>query len=503
MIRRGLAALLAVSVTTALLVPPAGAQGPNPGHRRPRVVGGVESAPGQWPWQVALIRARDPGTANPYCGGTVLNHSWVMTAAHCVLFGTGALSLPSDIDVLVGTNVLGDGSGQRFHVAAVRPNPDFDFATLRNDIALLQLSKPTNVQPIPVVTASQTALWAPGTVATVSGWGSISADVDNPVYPTHLRHATVPIQSDATCAQKYPPGRLDPTTGESLTFYAASMVCAGPLAGGRDTCVGDSGGPLMVPGPGGSGWVQVGITGWGFGCAQPNNPGVYSRLGTSSMAGFASRTKRFGPFNDDSSFITRQYLDFNNRRPSAAEVAAWRSRLNSRPARDLISALESSTTWQSHGWAVARLFRAFFLRDPDTGGLAYWIRRTYSGVPLRSVGSVFAGSAEFLHRYGALDDDAFVDLVYRNVLKRSPDSGGRAYWTRRLSAGVTRGSMMAAFSESHEYRVTTYSRVRAITTWYGLLRRVPSPAQTDLVQAEPIATLIDSLRSSFSYALRF
>jgi hypothetical protein len=96
-----------------------------------------------------------------------------------------------------------------------------------------------------------------------------------------------------------------------------------------------------------------------------------------------------------------------------------------------------------------------------------------------------------------------VDRVYRNVFGRPADPGGRAYWTRRLAAGVARGTMVAGFAESHEYRTASFTRVRAITTWFALLRRVPTSAQADYLRTKPIAELIDSLRVSVSYAARF
>lgn len=100
---------------------------------------------------------------------------------------------------------------------------------------------------------------------------------------------------------------------------------------------------------------------------------------------------------------------------------------------------------------IMRLYLAYFRRLPDPAGLDYWRSRQQAGVSLAQISQTFSESPEFTDRYGPLANAGFVDQVYRNVLDRSPDSGGRNYWIERLGAGITRGEMMIGFSESQEF----------------------------------------------------
>ena len=101
---------------------------------------------------------------------------------------------------------------------------------------------------------------------------------------------------------------------------------------------------------------------------------------------------------------------------------------------------------------VYRLYRAFFLREPDGDGVVYWVNQArYGRYPVGSIAEEFARSAEFRQRYGALADGAFVDLVYRNVLGRAAEPEGRAYWLGQLRAGMRRGHLMLYFSDSVEF----------------------------------------------------
>ena len=100
---------------------------------------------------------------------------------------------------------------------------------------------------------------------------------------------------------------------------------------------------------------------------------------------------------------------------------------------------------------LIRLYLAYFLRMPDTAGLEHWLGSARAGVPLASISQSFSESDEFVQRYGQLSNGGFVDQVYENVLGRTPDSAGRAFWINRLDTGTTRGQMMVGFSESDEF----------------------------------------------------
>ena len=122
------------------------------------------------------------------------------------------------------------------------------------------------------------------------------------------------------------------------------------------------------------------------------------------------------------------------------------------------AALEGFTPYSADGGYTAevrRLYLAFFGREPDSGGAAFWRAKRTIGMPLAEIASHFSRSAEFRVRYGAVSDAEFVALVYRNVLSREPDVRGREYWRARLGDGMTRGRLMAHFSESAEFRSTT------------------------------------------------
>ena len=81
-------------------------------------------------------------------------------------------------------------------------------------------------------------------------------------------------------------------------------------------------------------------------------------------------------------------------------------------------------------------------RMTNAGGLDYWVGRSARGWTLHRISASFAGSSEFLRKYGTLTNAGFVDRAFQNVFGRSADPSGRGYWTAKLDRGTSRGVVM-------------------------------------------------------------
>jgi secreted trypsin-like serine protease len=472
----------------------------DPGSERvrdPRIVGGTEAPPGAWPSQAALLQRSVPNDYDAqFCGGTVIAASWVLTAAHCTVDPSdGSNVSPQSIDVLTGRSDLNAAGGQRLHIVEIVRHSGWNFNDMHNDIALLRLDSPTNAPAQGLIQQGQYQLWDAGSTAWATGWGATAGN--GGVFPARLRQVTVPMVSDDDCADSYP------VDGLAGTFHRGTMVCAGVMpGGGRDTCQGDSGGPLVVSGPGG-GWLQVGITSWGEGCAEPNRPGVYTRLAVYSP--WVAQRIRYGPFGSATEFVNRQYSDVLGRTPTVAERNALVSRLDGglAPERAIEELVRSDVVFRGAG-AIVRFYYGYFAgRDPDTGGFLYWLNQYRGGVSLGTIASVFSRSSEFQNQYGNLTNSQFVDLVYQNVLHRAPDPGGRAYWLDQLNRGLPRWALMQLFTESAEHRDGTRARVDRTIAHTALLREAPTKAWLDLTLGVPLDGLIRSMLLGTGYARRF
>jgi len=235
------------------------------------VIGGAPAPAGRYPFMASLQAVTAGGAAAHFCGGSLVDRYWVLTAAHCV-----HAPAPARFRVVVGATRLSAGDGEVRRPAEVRIDPDYDGdATHGADIALVRLSSAIDdITTLEAVRPSERSRWEAGDPATVIGWG-VTGETST-VPSDELRSVRVAIQADAEMASPNAYGDA---------FLASDMIGAGRTAGGADACFGDSGGPLVIGG--GSTLRQVGIVSFGAGCGRPGHPGVFSRLGEGRVRAFA------------------------------------------------------------------------------------------------------------------------------------------------------------------------------------------------------------------------
>lgn len=223
----------------------------------PSIVGGIEARPHEFPWQVSL---KIEANKRQFCGGSLINDRWVLTAARCV-FG----KLPQDFLVTAGEHKLKEFNAQEqvLDVEAVFVHENFQ-AGKELDAGLIKLKNKVffNENVSAVCAPESSDLYVHKKVAT-SGWGTFAP---GGISSNELRYVTLNTTTNKECQSKY----TDRITED--------MICASDNKGSieRNSCQEDSGGPLVhkVNGV----FSLVGIVSWGRGCAS-GHPGVYARVG--------------------------------------------------------------------------------------------------------------------------------------------------------------------------------------------------------------------------------
>uniref|UniRef100_A0A2K6BGB6 Peptidase S1 domain-containing protein n=1 Tax=Macaca nemestrina TaxID=9545 RepID=A0A2K6BGB6_MACNE len=197
-----------------------------------KIVGGYTCEENSLPYQVSL------NSGSHFCGGSLINKQWVVSAAHCY---------KPRIQVRLGE-----------HNIKIIRHPKYNNETLDNDIMLVKLSTPAIINALVSTISLPSALAAAGTECLISGWGNtLSFGAD---YPDELQCLDAPVLTQAKCDASYP-GKI-----------TSNMFCVGFLEGGKDSCQRDSGGPVVC-----NGQLQ-GVVSWGYGCARKNRPGVYTKV---------------------------------------------------------------------------------------------------------------------------------------------------------------------------------------------------------------------------------
>ncbi len=214
------------------------------------------------------------------------------------------------------------------------------------------------------------------------------------------------------------------------------------------------------------------------------------------------------PATADEAFVRRTLTAFTGAALDA-EVNAGVAALRAGESRPLwVASLRQGPDAMVNVDPVSRLYLAYLQRVPDSTGLDFWLRRRRSGTTLKRISDQFAVSREFVRTYGALNDAQFVDRIYRNVLGRTADADGAAYWTKQLRSGRrSRGQVMLNFSDSREFRRTAAARIDVAVVYLDLLGRRPTDAELSaatsrLTTGTPLSSVIAEILASPAYAAR-
>jgi len=232
-----------------------------------RIVGGDKTKFGDWPWQVLVKESTWLGlfTKNK-CGGVLISDRHVLTAAHCQPGFLASLMVELGEHDLTGpTEAI---STMRKKVKRVVVHKDYKAPTFENDIAILELESDIERQPhvVPICMPRLIDEFE-GKTAIVTGWGRLSYGGN---VPNVLHQVSVPIMNNEKCQKMF-------TRSGHKKKVRKSFLCAGYDQGKKDSCEGDSGGPLMMQQDSGA-WVLAGTVSHGIKCAYPDLPGVYMRM---------------------------------------------------------------------------------------------------------------------------------------------------------------------------------------------------------------------------------
>lgn len=222
-----------------------------------RVYRGFPCSTDDYPFMVTLTGKHPSDTMlTSFCGGTILNERWILTAAHCI----ENRSLEYAVIPAVSA-----GNTKSFTIEKLVSHEKYVSAYDSDDVALLRTKRPliksrhVDYVKLPerrFKTINNQVLCKEGLIM---GWGLTEYEI--PSWDS-LQCAIIPVLTLQQCRTL-------------LHWYhelevQSSQICTLSTEG-IDACQGDSGGPLLCNS------IQVGIISWGVNCGQPKNPGVYTR----------------------------------------------------------------------------------------------------------------------------------------------------------------------------------------------------------------------------------
>ncbi|KAJ1678958.1 Transmembrane protease serine 12 [Spiromyces aspiralis] len=269
-------------------------------NQRP-VVGGTDAPKGDFPF-AALIRTEVQKGQHAYCGGTIISREWVVTAGHCLLDLSGSESQSTVHKDKIGVYVGGVSADKlkRYGVKDTKVNPALDMRQYLNDIGLIQLDKPLEwsdtVQPARIYAGEIKSNQS----VTAIGWGQTS-DGEHSRVSGDLEQVAMRTGTHNVCRQ----------LRQGFKDNNGDVICV-PTPDGRDTCYGDSGGPLLLPveptaerkGEVSSGWALAGLTSYGDTTTHEDHP----KCGARNGAGLYTHVAHYLDFITETTKLRRDYI---------------------------------------------------------------------------------------------------------------------------------------------------------------------------------------------------
>ncbi|KAJ3665167.1 hypothetical protein Zmor_000677 [Zophobas morio] len=210
------------------------------------------------------------------CGGTIISEEFILTASHCARhqdYGPPQVIRVGDLDLSTSSDIA---NPQDLPIEEFYTHPTYKAPSVYHDIALIKVKRPIVFDFFTQPACLHLNRNIPTTVLQVAGWGKTDFYGDS---SSHLMKANITLVSSKECSERFPVHRLRMKSG----IIDEMHICAGD-ASGRDTCPGDSGGPLYFQRECGSScdilphFVVVGVTSFGKGCGSEHSIGVYTRV---------------------------------------------------------------------------------------------------------------------------------------------------------------------------------------------------------------------------------
>lgn len=249
-----------------------------------KIFGGEKTTVDQYPW-LAVVEYQKDGVVKTLCGGALISGKYVLTAGHCVVGQVLTLGKPTNIRLAeYDTSNEGpdcapvEAGGMdctegivRIPIEKIIPHPQYNPASAqkRHDIALIRMASlaPYTDFIRPICLPTQDVTLKTGAFnLTAAGWGAVSTRQSSSAVKLHVQ---LPFVKQSECQPAYT------VPGRSVTLWKGQL-CAGGQKG-KDTCKGDSGGPLMYEN--GNSYEAAGVVSFGpIPCALENIPGVYTNV---------------------------------------------------------------------------------------------------------------------------------------------------------------------------------------------------------------------------------